>query len=183
VGIHLILATQRPSADVITGLIRSNLPGRVSFRVPTHVESKIVLDHVGAEGLVVKGEMLMILPGMLDPRRAQGTLITEEEVGRVVDHLKRMGTPEYHNELLELNNTVRGEGTEEDDLFGQAVEIVLAEQRGSVSLVQRKLAIGYGRAARLIDYMAEDGIVGVYNGSNAREVLYTPEEWEQVKAG
>lgn len=182
VGIHLVLATQRPSADVITGLIRSNLPGRVSFRVPTHVESKIVLDHVGAEGLVVKGEMLMILPGMLDPRRAQGTLISDEEVVRVVEHLKKLGAPQFHNELLELNNTVRGEGTEEDDLFGQAVEFVLAEQRGSVSLVQRKLSIGYGRAARLIDSMERAGIVGPHNGANPREVRLTLEQWQNLKS-
>jgi S-DNA-T family DNA segregation ATPase FtsK/SpoIIIE len=181
VGIHLILATQRPSADVVTGLIRSNLPGRISFRVPTHVESKIVLDHVGAEGLVVKGEMLMILPGMLDPRRAQGTLVTDEEVGRVIEHLRRVGPPDYHMELVELNNTVKGEGTEDDELFDQAVEVVLAEQRGSVSLVQRKLSIGYGRAARLIDSMERAGIVGPHNGANPREVLLTLEQWQELK--
>lgn len=182
VGIHLVVATQRPSTDVVTGLIKSNMPSRISFRVASHVESKIILDHTGAEGLVAKGEMLMVLSGMLDPIRAQCTLTSDEEAKRIVEFLKRQGAPVYHGELVELNQTGGSfEGTAEDEFFEKAVEVVLQERRGSVSLLQRRLGIGYGRAARIIDAMEKAGIVGPNNGANPREVKLTLEQWQGLK--
>jgi len=185
-GIHLVLATQKPTVDVITGLIKSNLPGRICFKVASRTDSRVVLDEMGADKLLGKGDMLFLQPGTSLLLRAQGTYAGDEEITRVVRHLE-CDQPCYAAELVQLKPS--GEGTSidklraRDDMYEQAVEIVVREGRGSVSLLQRTLGIGYGRAARLIDFMAEDGIVGAYNGSNAREVLYTPEEWEQMKAG
>ncbi|HVS34074.1 MAG TPA: DNA translocase FtsK 4TM domain-containing protein [Gemmataceae bacterium] len=184
-GIHLVLATQRPSVDVITGLIKSNLPSRICFKVSSKIDSRVVLDEMGADKLLGKGDLLFLQPGAAGLIRCQGAYASDEEIHKVVDYLEC--EPSYAPELMQLN-TASKEGLlerlrERDDLYEAAVEVVVREQRGSVSLLQRTLGIGYGRAARLIDFMAEDGIVGGYNGSNAREVLYTAESWAALRAG
>lgn len=187
VGIHLVMATQKPTVDVITGLIKSNLPARISFQVASRMDSRVVLDEMGAERLLGNGDMLYLAPGTSHLTRAQGTYVSDEEINNVIDFY-RDHQPEYNQELAQLSAAGSGPGdaqsrADRDELYEQAIDVVVREGRGSVSLLQRCLGIGYGRAARLIDYMAEDGIVGDYNGSQAREVLYTPEQWEALKAG
>lgn len=187
-GIHLILATQKPTVDVITGLIKSNLPARICFRVTNRSDSAVVLDEKGGERLLGKGDMLLLQTGQLT--RAQGALVEDSEIERVVAAIAT-DTPNYDSELLNLKTREQVENAgsgevgeklrERDPQYEQAVEIVIREQRGSTSLLQRALGIGYGKASRLIDYMAEDGIVGGYNGSNARQVLVSHEEWEARK--
>jgi S-DNA-T family DNA segregation ATPase FtsK/SpoIIIE len=186
-GIHLILATQKPTVDVVTGLIKSNLPGRICFRVSSRTDSRVVLDEMGADKLLGKGDMLFLQPGTSTISRAQGTYASDAEIAAVVGHLE-CDEPCYATELVQLKTSGEGGSTIErirsrDDLYEQAIEIVVREGRGSVSLLQRALGIGYGRAARMIDFMAEDGIVGAYNGSNAREVVLTPEEWQAMREG
>src|SRR5439155_13459617 len=186
-GIHLVVATQKPTVDVITGLIKSNLPARICFQVSSRSDSRVVLDEMGADKLLGKGDMLFLQPGTSTLIRAQGTYASDAEIMRVVGHLEC--EPCYAQELLGLSSSASGGGggsyleglRARDEVYEAAIDIVVREGRGSVSLLQRALGIGYGRAARLIDYMAEDGIVGPYNGSNAREVLFTPEHWDQVK--
>jgi S-DNA-T family DNA segregation ATPase FtsK/SpoIIIE len=183
-GIHLVVATQKPTVDVITGLIKSNLPARVCFKVVNKSDSRVVLDEMGADKLLGKGDMLFLQPGTSTLVRAQGTYASDEEIRRVVEHLEC--DPCYAAELVHLPTDRHGGDLMErlrarDELYEPAIEVILREGRGSVSLLQRALGIGYGRAARLIDFMAEDGIVGSYNGSNAREVLYTPEQWAQLR--
>ena len=184
VGIHLVLATQKPTVDVITGLIKSNLPARICFQVASRTDSRVVLDEIGAEKLLAQGDMLYLLPGTSTMVRAQGTFVGDAEVHDTVSFLAT-NEPSYFAELVKLKPKEEATDNQipsrrDDPLFGGAVEIVLREGRGSVSLLQRTLGIGYGRAARLIDYMAEDGIVGDYNGSQAREVLLTTEEWHSM---
>jgi DNA segregation ATPase FtsK/SpoIIIE, S-DNA-T family len=186
-GIHLVVATQKPTVDVITGLIKSNLPARICFQVSSRTDSRVVLDEMGADKLLGKGDMLFLQPGTSTLIRAQGTYASDAEIARVVGRLE--GEPCYAPELLGLSSGPGAAGggsflenlRARDEVYEAAVDVVVREGRGSVSLLQRALGIGYGRAARLIDFMAEDGIVGPYNGSNAREVLFTVEHWEQVK--
>jgi S-DNA-T family DNA segregation ATPase FtsK/SpoIIIE len=181
-GIHLVVATQKPTVDVITGLIKSNLPARICFKVTNKSDSRVVLDEMGADKLLSRGDLLFLQPGVSGLVRAQGAYVGPEEIERVVGHLEC--DPCYAPELLQLpvdRDADAGGSLQErlrarDDLYEAAVEVVVREGRGSVSLLQRALGIGYGRASRMIDWMAEDGIVGAYNGSNAREVLYTPEQ-------
>jgi S-DNA-T family DNA segregation ATPase FtsK/SpoIIIE len=187
-GIHLVLATQKPTVDVITGLIKSNLPGRICFKVSSRSDSRVVLDEMGADKLLGKGDMLFLQPGTSILMRAQGTYAADAEISKVVGHLETE-EPCYAAELIQLKTGGDSTGTaleklrSRDAMYEQAIEVVVREGRGSVSLLQRALGIGYGRAARLIDFMAEDAIVGTYNGSNAREVLFTWEDWEQMKSG
>jgi S-DNA-T family DNA segregation ATPase FtsK/SpoIIIE len=171
--------------DVITGLIKSNLPARMSFQVASRTDSRVVLDEMGAERLLGNGDMLYLAPGTSNLIRAQGTYVSGDEVDRAIDFFSDC-EPQYSEELARLNTSgaktgAAGANRERDDMYDQAVEVVVREGRGSTSLLQRALGIGYGRAARLIDYMAEDGIVGDYNGSQAREVLYTPEQWAAIR--
>lgn len=193
VGIHLILATQKPTVDVITGLIKSNLPARLSFQVASASDSRVVLDANGADKLLGNGDMLFLWPGTSTMIRGQGTYLSDEEIDRVVDQCS-MTEQNFVGELMNLK--VKDEegaaGGEEngaaalrrrDDLYESAIEVVLNEGRGSLSLLQRALGIGYGRAARMIDFMAEDGIVGQYNGAQAREVIITASQWEAMKNG
>jgi DNA segregation ATPase FtsK/SpoIIIE, S-DNA-T family len=186
-GIHLVVATQKPTVDVITGLIKSNLPARICFQVSSRSDSRVVLDESGADKLLGKGDMLFLQPGTSTLIRAQGTYASDQEIQKIVEFLDC--DPCFAQELIQLRTEGDGKGgllqalRERDPLYEQAVETIIREGRGSVSLLQRALGIGYGRGARLIDYMAEDGIVGAYNGSSAREVLYTLEQWEQLKAG
>jgi S-DNA-T family DNA segregation ATPase FtsK/SpoIIIE len=165
--------------DVITGLIKANLPARIAFNVSSKVDSRTILDRNGAEVLMGRGDLLMLPPGSSRLVRAQGTYMSEDEVRRIVDFLSEQGGPQFKAELREYHAAV-GTDSGSDDLYDQAVRIVLETQRGSVSLLQRRLSIGYSRAARLVDMMAEAGIVGSYKGSQAREVMFTLDQWEQT---
>jgi S-DNA-T family DNA segregation ATPase FtsK/SpoIIIE len=188
VGIHLILATQKPTVDVITGLIKSNLPARIAFQVASRTDSRVVLDEMGADKLLGNGDMLFLSPGTSVLLRGQGTYLSDDEITRVVDYV---GTDDqqFAHELMQLKSKDEQEAAgpgnfkARDELYEAAIDMVVRERRGSCSLLQRALGIGYGRAARLIDFMAEDGIVGQYNGSQAREVLISIEEWEAMAAG
>ena len=189
VGIHLILATQKPTVDVITGLIKSNLPARISFQVASRTDSRVVLDEMGADKLLGNGDMLFLWPGTSALVRGQGTYLSDDEINAVVDHCS-MGEQNFVQELVQLKASKDNEEAvkpgsfkKRDDLYEAAVDIVVREGRGSCSLLQRAMGIGYGRAARLIDFMSEDGIVGQYNGSQAREVVITLEQWEEMRAG
>jgi len=190
VGIHLVLATQKPTVDVITGLIKSNLPARISFQVASKMDSRVVLDESGAERLLGSGDMLYLAPGTSHVTRAQGTYVSDDEISSVIDYFNDTA-PEFSAELLRLTAQAGlasgGAGTDpadrpHDDLYESAVEVVIREGRGSVSLLQRALGIGYGRAARMIDWMATDGVVGDYNGQHAREVICTMEQWQSARA-
>ncbi len=181
VGIHLVVATQRPSVDVITGLIKSNLPSRISFHVFSKVDSRTILDQNGAEKLLGKGDMLFLPPGTSKLSRVQGAYVSDNEINRVVDYLKQMSLPEFSPELKIWQGSAKEDNATKDELYEEAVRIILETQRGSVSLLQRRLEIGYSRSARLVDLMAEDGIVGEYKGSQAREVFVTLDEWESQK--
>ncbi|MGZ0170479.1 MAG: DNA translocase FtsK [Planctomycetales bacterium] len=184
VGIHLILATQKPTVDVITGLIKSNLPARCAFQVASKSDSRVVLDEGGADKLLGNGDMLFLAPGTSNLARAQGAFVSDEEVNSVIDYFTGY-EPDYSTELAQLSASggmsSREQMKDRDELYEQAIDVIVREGRGSVSLLQRALGIGYGRGARLIDFMAEDGIVGDYNGSQAREVLFTPEQWAEFK--
>jgi S-DNA-T family DNA segregation ATPase FtsK/SpoIIIE len=176
-GIHLILATQRPSVDVITGLIKANIPTRISFQVSSKVDSRTILDQMGAETLLGQGDMLYLRPGTGLPQRLHGAFVADHEVHRVVDYLKKMGQPDYVDSVLdagepgsELNGAGEA-GGEADPLYDQAVEIVLRTRRASISLVQRHLRIGYNRAARLIEQMEQAGMVSPMQTNGNREVL------------
>ncbi|MFO0960842.1 MAG: DNA translocase FtsK 4TM domain-containing protein [Isosphaeraceae bacterium] len=188
-GIHLVLATQRPTVDVITGLIKGNMPARIAFQVTSRNDSRVVLDEMGADKLLGNGDMLFLVPGTSNLIRAQGTYVSDNEINRVTAYLEQFPA-EFSKELTKLHlkngggkDKPGGGMKDRDDLYEAAVDITLREGKGSTSLLQRALGIGYGRAARLIDYMAEDGIVGVSKGSVARDVLFTWEEWEALKNG
>jgi len=181
VGIHIVVATQRPEVKVVTGLIKSNLPCRIAFRVASRMDSRIVLDQNGAEVLMGQGDMLFLPPGSSKLVRAQGTYVSDSELRKVIEFLSSQTEPEFHPELVHIGNPNGASNGERDPLFDEAARIVIESGRGSVSLLQRRLTIGYGRASRLIDQMAEVGIVGTYKGSQAREVLVTLEEWEELK--
>jgi len=180
VGIHIVLATQRPQATVVTGLIKSNMPCRIGFRVAARMDSRIILDQNGAETLLGEGDMLFLKPGTSDLVRAQGTLIDEGEIKRIVKHLKDIAEPQFHPELVQLRTVDLTEGIR-DELFDEAVRMVLETKRGSVSLLQRRLSIGYARASRIIEMMASAGILGEYKGSQAREVTMTLEDYEELR--
>ncbi len=179
-GIHLVLATQRPSVDVITGLIKANIPTRLSFQVSSKIDSRTILDQMGAEALLGQGDMLYLAPGTGYPTRVHGAFVSDEEVHRVVEHLKSLGAPEYIEDILNGaagDDEEGGEGgdgnadAEADPLYDQAVDIVLKNKRASISLVQRHLRIGYNRSARLIEAMEKAGLVSGTDGRGGREVL------------
>ena len=189
VGIHLVLATQRPSVDVITGLIKTNMPCRIAFHVSSKIDSRTILDRNGAEALLMQGDMLYLQPGAAALVRAQGTYVDESETRKVVKFLKVQAKPEFNEELLKWQPEGRGTMVMEegkppqqvDELYNQAVEIILSSGRGSVSLLQRKLGIGYGRASRLVDLMEADGVVGPAQGSKPREPLMTLGQWLEMQ--
>jgi len=176
-GIHLVLATQRPSVDVITGLIKANIPARIAFQVSSKVDSRTILDQSGAEALLGAGDMLYLPPGTGLPQRVHGAFVADHEVHRVVEYLKSLAKPEYLGEVLEPASAEEGAGQEgepsgeKDPLYDQAVEIVLRTRRPSISLVQRHLRIGYNRAARLIEDMERAGMVSPMQSNGNREVL------------
>jgi S-DNA-T family DNA segregation ATPase FtsK/SpoIIIE len=183
VGIHLILATQRPSVDVITGLIKANFPARISFRVASKVDSRTILDSNGSESLLGRGDMLYLPAGSARLHRIHGPLVTEDEITAVCDFWREQAQAKYQEELLEApkEDDAKAEAGEEhdaegaedvdDDLYQDAIRVVCDAGRASTSTLQRRLRIGYGRAARLIDLMEKDGIVGPPDGTKPREVL------------
>jgi S-DNA-T family DNA segregation ATPase FtsK/SpoIIIE len=189
VGIHLILATQRPSVDVITGLIKANFPARVSFRVATKVDSRTILDANGAESLLGRGDMLYLPSGSSRVQRVHAPFVTEKEIAAVVEFWKQQGMAQYDEKFLaapkedKANGEHGGgeEGNENDELFQDAVRLVLEFGKASTSLLQRRLRVGYGRAAHLIDLMERDGIVGPADGPKPREVLKRPQWLDEVE--
>ena len=197
VGIHLILATQRPQANVVTGLIKSNMPCRIAFKVASGMDSRIVLDQKGGELLLGQGDMLHLSPTSHELSRAQGTLVDDKEIRKVVKFLKDIAAPSFERSLMQVkggmdsdeervflsenNSSASLQAAEEDPMFDRAVEIVIETKRGSVSLLQRRLAIGYTRASRLIDLMGIAGILSDHKGSVARDVLISIEEWDAMK--
>ncbi len=183
-GVHLILATQRPSVDVITGLIKANIPSRVAFQVSSKIDSRTILDQMGAEALLGQGDMLYLPPGTGYPIRVHGAYVSDDEVHRVVEHLKSLGAPQYIEGILDgpeaddadLFGAVTGGDAEKDALYDQAVEVVVKTRRPSISLVQRHLRIGYNRAARLIEQMEIAGLVSPMQSNGNREVLVPSKE-------
>src|SRR5208282_304098 len=184
-GIHLVLATQRPSVDVITGLIKANIPTRIAFQVSAKVDSRTILDQMGAESLLGHGDMLYLPPGTSMPTRIHGAFVSDQEVHRVVDALKRAATPNYIEQVLQgpsmpilglageddEGGTPDGMDAEQDALYDEAVRIVTHERKPSISYVQRRLKIGYNRAARLLEAMETAGIVGPLQSNGGRDVL------------
>ena len=178
VGIHLILATQRPSVDVVTGVIKANFPARISFKVASKVDSRTVLDMNGADKLLGKGDMLFLQPGDAKPTRAQGTLIQDREIEKVVEFIRSQQETEYVEEIMmaKQKGGVRAD-SEKDELFDEAVRLILESNHASVSILQRRMRLGYTRAARLIDAMEQEGIIGAFRGSKPREILVDKEAW------
>lgn len=184
VGLHLILATQRPQANVVTGLIKSNMPCRVAFKVASGMDSRIVLDQKGAELLLGQGDMMYVSPRTSKITRSQGTLVDDKEIRDSVKFLKTVSTQNFETQLVQIKQPGIGDNgdADRDELFEDAVRVVLESQRGSVSLLQRRLTIGYSRASRLVEQIADAGIIGEYKGSQAREVNMTLEEYEALQA-
>ena len=182
VGIHLVLATQRPSVDVITGLIKANVPARIAFTVASQVDSRTILDQIGAEKLLGQGDMLLLTPAMSKPKRIQGAWVTDDEVVKITDHLRMQRPPQYDDEIVAQPVQLNGKGgivmdhdagSGDDDMYKDAVRVVVEAGKASTSLLQRRLRIGYGRAARIIEEMEEQGIVGAASGGKPRDVLIT----------
>jgi S-DNA-T family DNA segregation ATPase FtsK/SpoIIIE len=178
VGIHMILATQRPSVDVITGVIKANFPARISFKVASKVDSRTVLDMNGAESLLGKGDMLFIKPGDAKPARGQCSFVRDEEIGRVIRFIKDQQAPTYDESITRHQAGAGGGGSDQsDEYYEEAVRLVIESNQASVSILQRRLRLGYTRAARLIDMMEQNGIVGPYVGSKPRDILVDREQW------
>jgi DNA segregation ATPase FtsK/SpoIIIE, S-DNA-T family len=188
VGIHVIVATQRPSTDVITGVLKGNLPTRIAFQVASKIDSRVILDSMGAEKLLGNGDMLFTPPGSSTINRVQGALVEDDELQRVIDFVCESSAPTFNQELVQTatGTTPPGEvsaaaGSGPDDpMWDQAVRTVLKTKRGSASLLQRALGVGYTRASRLIDLMSEEGILGEHRGSKSRELMMTLEDWEEM---
>ena len=184
VGIHVIVATQRPSTDVITGVLKGNLPCRIAFQVASKIDSRVILDAMGAEKLLGQGDMLYTPPQTSQLKRVQGALVEDHEIQGLVDFVSQESAPTFNQELVQSATgtapagTAKG-GSDQDELFDEAVRIILKSKRGSASLLQRALGIGYTRASRLIDIMTAEGIVGEHKGSKAREVLMSLEDWDE----
>jgi S-DNA-T family DNA segregation ATPase FtsK/SpoIIIE len=181
VGIHLILATQRPSVDVITGLIKANFPSRISFKVSARVDSRTILDSIGAEHLLGKGDMLFLPPGTARLVRIHGAFVTEHEIARLTSYLRKLakpaydqtvGKPEARSESLEVEDR--------DELFNEAVRFVVQAGQASTSMLQRRFRVGFSRAGRLVDMMERDGIIGPADGSKPREILVPADYYETV---
>jgi DNA segregation ATPase FtsK/SpoIIIE, S-DNA-T family len=179
VGIHLVLATQRPSVDVITGLIKANIPARIAFTVASQIDSRTILDQAGAEKLLGQGDMLILTPSMSKPKRIQGAWVMDEEVVKITDHLRMQSAPQYNDEIVSQPVQLHGKGSVvmdfdgggDDDMYKDALRCVVESGKASTSLLQRRLRIGYARAARIIEQMEEQGVIGAADGSRPREVL------------
>ena len=185
-GIHLMVATQRPEANVVTGLIKANITNRIAFNVASAIDSRVILDQPGAEKLVGLGDMLFSTPAWPKPKRIQGCFVSEDEIEAVVEHLKQQGEPDYHEEILHLKVASVGggvdDGGDDDPLVWEAADIVVTSGLGSTSMLQRRLKVGYARAGRIMDMLEAKGIVGPPDGSKPREVLVDVEELESIKA-
>lgn len=179
-GMHLVVATQRPSVDVITGLIKANIPSRIAFAVSSQTDSRTILDMAGAEKLLGKGDMLFFPVGAPKPIRVQGAFMSDREVDALVSYLKAQGQPEFVEGIIQADSQSAVEHGEEDELFADAVRILIECGQASISMLQRRLRIGYARAARLIDMMEERGIVGKYEGSKPRAILMTMEQYQRT---
>lgn len=177
VGIHLILATQRPSVDVVTGVIKANFPARISFKVASKVDSRTVLDMNGADKLLGKGDMLFLRPGESKLTRAQGSLVSDKEIDRVVGFIKTQAEPIYDEEILKEQQKSTLVNGEKDELYDEAVRIIMESNQASVSILQRRLRLGYTRAARIIDTMEQEGLIGAFEGSKPRKILADRDEW------
>lgn len=177
VGIHLILATQRPSVDVITGVIKANFPSRISFKVASKVDSRTVLDMNGADKLLGKGDMLFLRPGEEKLIRAQGSLVSDKEIESVVDFIKAQGQPVYNDRILSEQKKSLLAGGDKDELYDEAVRIVMETNQASASILQRRLRLGYTRAARIIDVMEVEGLLGPFEGSKPRRIIADREDW------
>ena len=198
-GIHLIIATQRPSADVITGLMKANIPSRIAFAVSSAMESRIILDNQGAEKLVGKGDMLYAPIGCGRPKRVQGCFVSDSEVEAVASYIKENYTTSYDQDVIEeIERKAAQTGTKPsaapdleptseeldgDEMLPAAVDVILETGQASVSMLQRRLKLGYARAARIVDEMEEKGIVGPFQGSKPRSILITKEQWELMRSG
>jgi S-DNA-T family DNA segregation ATPase FtsK/SpoIIIE len=182
VGIHLVFATQRPSVDVITGVIKANFASRIAFRVISMTDSRTVLDRNGAETLLGNGDMLFLPTGKPEPVRLHGAYIAPEETARVVAFLRKQGPPRYLFDLGDSKGMARIQATQQDELYDDAVQIVVGTQMGSTSMLQRKLSVGYARAGRLMDLLEANGVVGPFKGSKARDVLVGPEYLAEAAA-
>lgn len=191
-GMHLVIATQRPSVDVITGVIKSNIPSRIAFAVASKIESNIILGSAGAEKLIGRGDMLYAPIGSTKPTRIQGCFVSDEEVEAVVEYVKRGKEAEYSEEVIQqieqqANKATAAEagdaveGGDEDEMLGAAIDVVLESGQASVSLLQRRLKLGYSRAARIVDQMEERGIVGPFEGAKPRKILISKEQWQEIK--
>ncbi|AVI43083.1 cell division protein FtsK [Bacillus pumilus] len=181
-GIHLIIATQRPSVDVITGVIKANIPSRIAFSVSSQTDSRTILDMGGAEKLLGRGDMLFLPVGANKPVRVQGAFLSDEEVEHVVDHVITQQKAQYQEEMIPTEETQDQLAAVDDDLYDEAVELIIGMQTASVSMLQRRFRIGYTRAARLIDAMEERGVVGPYEGSKPREVLLSKEQYDELSS-
>jgi len=171
-GIHLILATQRPSVDVITGLIKANFPARISFQVTSRIDSRTILDSMGSEKLLGDGDLLFLPPGTARLTRVHGAFVSDQEVLKVMNFIKAQGRPTYRPEVLEAKKEIEAAAADEehDEMYDQAVAIVTETRQASISMVQRRLRVGYNRAARMIEQMERDGVVGPADGARPREV-------------
>jgi len=177
VGIHLILATQRPSVNVVTGVLKANLPARISFKVASKVDSRTVLDKNGSETLLGKGDMLFQEPGKEDLIRIQGTFVKDGEIERVVEFIRSQGEPVYDEEILKEQQRSQFDTGEKDELYDEAAKIIMESNQASVSILQRRMRLGYTRAARIIDTMEQEGLVGPFEGSKPRKILVNREDW------
>ena len=192
-GMHLVIATQRPSVDVITGLIKANVPSRIAFAVSSQVDSRTILDSIGAEKLLGKGDMLYFPSGAPKPSRVQGAFVTDEEVEKIVDFVKSNGTATYSEDILEsiensnkTDKEIAQEAAEDDDtdpFLMEAIQTVVETGQASTSFIQRRFKVGYARAGRIIDQMEERGVISGYQGSKPREVLMTLDKWNELKMG
>lgn len=194
-GMHLIIATQRPSVDVITGIIKANIPSRIAFAVSSQVDSRTILDQVGAEKLLGKGDMLFYPTGATKPTRIQGAFVSDEEVEKIVSFVKSNGEATYNEDILdtiensgkpdkeiqEVNSKESGDKT--DEHLMEAIELVIETGQASTSFIQRRFNVGYARAGRIIDQMEERGVISGYQGSKPRQVLMSKEQWEELKMG
>ena len=188
-GMYLIIATQRPSVDVITGIIKANIPSRIAFTVSSQIDSRTILDMGGAEKLLGKGDMLYYPVGESKPIRVQGAFVSDKEIETVVDFIKGNNSERYNEDILEsLEKNASGggknvEATEDDcdELLTDAIELAVNMGQASASMIQRKFKVGYARAGRIIDQMEERGIVSGYDGSKPRQTLISKEEWEEMK--
>ncbi len=177
VGIHLVLATQRPSVNVVTGVLKANLPARISFKVASKVDSRTVLDKNGAEALLGKGDMLFQEPGKEELIRIQGTFLKDAEIERVVEFIRSQGEPVYDEEILKEQQKSQFNTGEKDELYDEAARIIMESNQASVSILQRRMRLGYTRAARIIDNMEQEGLVGPFEGSKPRKILVNREDW------